>query len=245
MLCILGQSGAVLAGEFAPLPLQPKALALLAYLALAGRAVERQGLAQLLFPEAEEPRAALRWHLAYLRATLPSALIEGLRATRDSIALALPTDAARFREGAERICAQPDSHDAQAVLALYRGDLLAGLSVSATADFDTWLYVEQEGLRRLLRRATLAFAGWALMHGGASTAVAPLARLVSVEPYFEEGHVLLLDAYAALREHDHAAVPYERYQRIMRGSCMPSRATRSPGASRRRPCPAARSHART
>ena len=42
-------------------------------------------------------------------------------ASRDSIALALPTDVANFRAGAEQICARPDAPDAPAVLALYRG----------------------------------------------------------------------------------------------------------------------------
>lgn len=215
MLCLLGPPTIAGEGGAVPLALPPKALALLAYLALTGRPAERLALAQLLFPAAGDPRATLRWHLSQLRAAVPAAA-DALRTTRDSAALAIPTDVALFRDGVERVCRSPDVPDTGAVLALYRGDLLPGLAVSATAEFDDWLYVEQEGLRRLFRRATVAFARWALASRVAADAVAPLARLVSVDPYFEEGHVLLIDAYAALGEHDHAAAAYDRYQRTVR-----------------------------
>lgn len=51
-------------------------------------------------------------------------------------------------------------------LALYRDDLVAGLAVSATAEFDNWLYVAQESLRRDFRLATLALARWVLGPSG-------------------------------------------------------------------------------
>src|SRR3989442_1704073 len=47
-----------------PLRLQPKALALLGYVATAGRPVSRRDLARLLFPDADHARGALRWPLA-------------------------------------------------------------------------------------------------------------------------------------------------------------------------------------
>jgi pimeloyl-ACP methyl ester carboxylesterase/DNA-binding SARP family transcriptional activator len=216
MLCLLGQPGIRSDGRFAPLVLRPKAVALLAYLALAGGQVERGALARQLFPAAEDPRAALRWHLAHLRAAAPAPLNAALRATRERLALALPTDVGRFRQGAERLCSHPDDPEAGAILALYRDDLLAGLAISASADFDTWLYVEQDRARRLLRRAALVFARCALGQHRAAETLGPLARLVSVDPYCEEGHLLLIEAYARLGQRDRAAASYDRYQRIMR-----------------------------
>lgn len=216
MLCLLGEPGFLRDGQFEPLALQPKAVALLAYLALAGGEVERGTLARQLFPAAEDPRAALRWHLAHLRAAAPAPVSAALHATRDRLALAIPTDVGRFRQDAERLCRQPDDPAASAILALYRDDLLAGLAISASADFDTWLYVEQDHARRLLRRAALAFARWALGQGRAAKTLGPLARLVSVDAYCEEGHLLLIEAYERLGQHDHAAASYDRYQRVMR-----------------------------
>lgn len=203
-------------GQIEPLTLRPKAVALLAYLALTNRVVERRELARLLFPGVEEPLASLRWHLNHLRAAALDSVTDTLTVTRKTVALSIQTDVARFLLGAATIVAHPDIADASDILALYRDDLLTGLAVSTSADFDNWLYVEQEALRRLFRRATIAFVRWALDNDRAADATAPLARLISVDPYCEDGHALLIEAYELLRERDHARAAYERYQHIMR-----------------------------
>ena len=216
MLCLLGRLGVALDGKTEPLMLRPKAIALLAYLALTNRAVERRELARLLFPVAEEPLASLRWHLNHLRATTPDFVTDTLTVTRNTVALPIQTDVAWFLLGASTIIAHPDTADASDILALYRDDLLTGLAVSTSADFDNWLYVEQEALRRLFRRATISFARWALDNDHIADATAPLTRLISVDPYCEDGHVLLIEAYESLHERDHARASYERYQGLMR-----------------------------
>src|SRR3989304_142000 len=60
-LCLLGRPAVLEEGRLTTLALRPKALALLAYLALAGGAVVRRDLAGLLFPDAGDPLATLRW----------------------------------------------------------------------------------------------------------------------------------------------------------------------------------------
>ncbi len=202
--------------HFSPLSIRPKALALLAYLALAGREVARRDVARILFPESEAPLAVLRWHLAHVRSTAPEFIARRLRATRDRLVLRVPTDVTLFRKGADAICRRRRMVGAARVLALYRDDLVAGLAVSATAEFDTWLYIEQEKLRRVFRQAALAFARWAVATGKARDTLAPLARLVTVDPYCEDGHVELIHAYEALGQADRAAAAYERYQTVVR-----------------------------
>ncbi len=216
MLCLLGRPAVAVEAQPSPLALRPKALALLAYLALTERPLARREAARLIFPEAEDPMAVLRWHLNYLRAAAPRFIIERLRATRDEVAFSGPTDVSVFRQGADRVSASPEIPDASGILGLYRNDLLTGLVVSAAADFDNWLYVERENLQRRFRQATVAFARWALGHERAVEAIGPLSRLVSVDPYFEDGHAFLIDAYVALGQHGSAATAYERYQRILR-----------------------------
>lgn len=216
LLCLLGSPALLTGTHLSPLRLRPKALALIAYLALAGGQCPRRDLAQLLFPEAEEPLGVLRWYLAHVRSAAPVAVTRQLRSTRDSIALSIPTDVALFRAGALVVSRRPETPGAARALALYRGDLVAGLTVSAAAYFDNWLYVVQEAVRRDFRRATLAFARWALSNRAAREAVDPLARLVTVDPYCEDGHVLLIEAYDAIRESARAATAYDRYQRIVR-----------------------------
>src|SRR5258706_9815737 len=216
MLCLLGQPMAVSNGYTKRLDLQPKALALLAYLALTPQAVERRELAELLFPDADEPRAALRWHLSYLRSTTPDLITQELHATRSHVQLTLATDVAQFRQGVQHILESPASPKSSEILDLYRSDLLTVLTVSASADFDVWLYVEQENLRRRFRQAVVVVAHWALKHQKAMDVIPPLSRLVSVDPYFEDAHELLIECYESLGQHDQARGAYDRYQRIMR-----------------------------
>src|SRR3954447_11123565 len=210
MLCLLGAPALRVGARLEPLRLRPKALAVLAQVALRGP-VPRDELAALIFPDAADPRAALRWQLAHLRAHAPPAVGRGLSARPGPVGLGLPLDADAFRTGARRMLQRGVRPDDAAVLALYRGDLCEGLTVSASAEFDNWLYVEQEGLRRAFRQATIAFARWALGTGGADAlarAAAPLARLVAVDPYVEEGHVLLVAVYEALGSGPAASAAY-------------------------------------
>ena len=147
MLCLLGPLAVRGEGVLRPLTLRPKAVALLAYLALSDAPVARRGLGRLLSPEAKDPSAALRWHLNYLRSELPETVRHGLQIGRNSVHVDGPTDVVTFRQGAKRVIERPDTPDAREILNLYRGDLCAELTVSASAAFDGWLYVEQEGLR--------------------------------------------------------------------------------------------------
>jgi pimeloyl-ACP methyl ester carboxylesterase/DNA-binding SARP family transcriptional activator len=215
MLCVLGPPAVRVADELTPLRLRPKALAMLVRLALGGP-LNRAVLAELIFPEAESPRAALRWHLSYLRDRLPDSIRTALAVTSEDVAFDAPNDVALFQSGAERLLQQPGEPDAADLLSLYRGDLCAGLTVSASAVFDTWLYIQQERLRRQFRQATVAVARHVLGTGRAAAVIEPLSQLVAVDPYFEDGHMLLIDACEALDRHAAATSAYARYQRILR-----------------------------
>jgi pimeloyl-ACP methyl ester carboxylesterase/DNA-binding SARP family transcriptional activator len=215
MLCLLGPTAVLSGFEHRRLKLRPKALAVLVRLALEGPA-QRKDLADLVFPEAEDPRAALRWHLGFLREHLPEPLRSRLIVTPTEVALEAPVDVDLFRRGAKRITECPDDPAAASILNLYRGDLCVGLTVSASSVFDTWLYVKQETMRRLFRQATVAVARHALGAGEPGAVLEPLAQLVSVDPFYEDGHALLIEANEALGQHQLAAAAYDRYQRILR-----------------------------
>ena len=216
LLLLLGSPGVRERGGLTPLVLRPKAIALVAYLALAKGAVARSELARLLFPDAEAPLATLRWHLAHVRSHGPVFIARALRTTRERVALTVHTDVALFRTGAAALCRRSSVRGAARALSLYRGDLVAGLTVSASADFDNWLYVEQESLRRLFRQAVLKVAGGERPASHSPAAVASLARLVTVDPYCEEAHVSLIRSYDRRGNEKAARVSYERYQDIVR-----------------------------
>ncbi|HEU5004339.1 MAG TPA: alpha/beta fold hydrolase [Actinomycetota bacterium] len=204
------------AGREESLRLRPKEWALLGRLALADTELSRADLARLLFPAADDPRRALRWHLNAVRTKLPAELGEGLRADGHAIGFEPSTDVAVFSAAAEQIRDRPGAAAHPGLLALYRGDLCEGLAVSASPAFDTWLYVEQEHLRRLFRQATVAYARWAIDGRRAGTAIPSLSRLVHVDPYCEDGHVLLVEAYESLGDREAARSAYRSYQRMVR-----------------------------
>ena len=211
MLCLLGPAAVRTGGQLTPLQLQPKAVALLARLALEDGSQDRDVLAELLFPDAANPRDSLRWQLSQLRARLPLRIEAGRR----TITLAAPTDVTQFRQGAERVL-QGRFEKAATILTLYRGDLCTGLRVNASADFHNWLYVEQDELRRTFRQATVATARAALAKGDTTEVIAPIRRLTELDPYLQDGHLLLVEALEVAGRNDEARHAYDRYQRIVR-----------------------------
>ena len=215
-LCLLGSPAVLREAELAALALRPKELALLVKLALTDAAVPRVELANAIFGDADDPRGALRWHLSSLRSKLPVEVRDAIVADREVIHLSAETDVARFRRGTEVLLTGTVDESAAETLALYRGDLVAGLTVSASPSFDTWLYIEQESLRRLFRRLTVMFAGWATNAAAEVDPRAALLRLIEVDPYFEDGHVLLIHANDVHGEPDTARAAYDVYQRIVR-----------------------------
>lgn len=196
-LCLLGPAAISDGNDLQQLQLRPKAIALLGWLALVPGRQLRSELAGMLFSDAEEPRRSLRWHLNHLRGALPEALRPCLHVGTEWLSFGGPTDVAAFAHAARRVADSPSDPDAADVLAMYRGDLMAGVAVSASPAFETWLYVEQERLRRDFGAAARSYARWAIETDRAERALEPLARLVTVDPYLEDGWVLLVQAYQA------------------------------------------------
>jgi len=109
-----------------------KAIAVLAVLAVDRRAVRRDTLAALLWPEASQDRArgTLRRTLSSLRTALGA---DRLLADRETVGLALPhdyIDVCRFMIAADR--------DPESAVGLYRGPLLEGFSTPDAPDFEDW-----------------------------------------------------------------------------------------------------------
>ncbi|HEV2146704.1 MAG TPA: hypothetical protein VGR37_04740, partial [Longimicrobiaceae bacterium] len=134
---------------------QPKRVALLAYLAVAapGAFHRRDSLVALFWPEldAEHARAALRNGIYQLRQALGPEAVETRGA--EEVRLAEGScwcDALEFQR------ALADGRLDEAV-ALYRGDLLAGLHVEGAPGVEHWLDRERDRLREAAARA-----GWAL-----------------------------------------------------------------------------------
>ncbi len=165
-------------------PMPPKPTALLAFLAVAGadgRALRRDTLLALFWPELPEARAraALRQVLFRLRRILGG---EVLRTDRESVALApgaVCCDAVAFERELE--AGSPVS-----ALELYRGELLDGFYVDGMSrELEDWMERERERLKQLAVRAMWTVADEADRGGDPAAATDWARRAVSLESHDE------------------------------------------------------------
>lgn len=197
-LCLLGGFSARLAsGEPVVLPTR-KTRALLAYLALRpNRTHPRESLAALLWGERPDARAlnSLSQAVTALRKGLAKAEPAPLITQTDSIAFradAAYTDVATF----EACTTSSAAEDLERALALYTGDLLAGIGVHDPA-FEDWLELERERLRTLAVEALSRLMSMRAAAGEHEHAVSAAKRLLEFDPVAENAHRVLMQTYAA------------------------------------------------
>lgn len=171
-----------------------KAWGLLALLVLSQRAVTREYAAAMLFPAAEDPRAALRWNLAQLRAALGDEVIPEGR-----LELVLPPRA--FLD--VHALAAGDWREAIAVPGCGH-ELLEGFAFPGCASFEAWLLAERRHLVGLAEQALREAALYRLAEGEPDEATALAARLVELNPYEETFQELLVRAYTESGDRDAA-----------------------------------------
>jgi DNA-binding SARP family transcriptional activator/Tfp pilus assembly protein PilF len=167
---------------------QPKRLALLAYLcisAAAARGVQRRDtLLALFWPESseEEARRALRQALYYLR----NALGDGVLLSRPDESLevvpgALWCDAVALESAA-------GTGKAAEALDLYGGDFLAGVHLpEVSAELEQWMDATRNRTRRVAATAAWSVAEQAGAAGATAKAMAAARRAVELQPDDEAG----------------------------------------------------------
>jgi len=184
---LLGKPRVERDGEAVSNPRGFKAWGLLAYLLRRDRPPSRDELVSLLFSEADDPFAALRWNLSALRRLLASSELEG-----DPLRLTLPRGA--FVDVETLISGS--WIDALRLPGIER-ELLEGMSFSSSPAFEIWLLTERRHLgaaaEAMLREAALARLG----AGDARAAADLAARLVGMNPLDENFQALLVRSLAA------------------------------------------------
>lgn len=222
---LLGRPCAAGDGQAVRGPRGRKAWAVLAVLLLAERPMSRRSLANLLFPDADDPLGALRWTLSELRRGLGGEVSAGGDPVRVTVDPRCRIDLAELLNGQDDVDLGPPE------------ELLDGADGAGGVDFDLWLTAARHRVTtvraaRLRRVAEVALAGRdpALAVTAAATALAaeshqPAARATLVNALLAEGdHAAAL---AQLREWGAWIRKEARVSQVVRGRSQP--------ASRRRP----------
>ncbi|MCS6881229.1 MAG: BTAD domain-containing putative transcriptional regulator [Oscillochloridaceae bacterium] len=165
-------------------------LALLIYLACAGRSQARATLATLIASESDEPKAAMA--LSNALRDLRAVLGDDLQADKQTVTLAptltIALDVADF-EAAARLALQRDDLEAlRAAAATYSGEFARGFHLRDAPAFDDWLHYERERLRDQYVAVLERLAGAEERAGDLRAAIATTRRLLAEEPWREEAH---------------------------------------------------------
>jgi TolB-like protein/DNA-binding SARP family transcriptional activator len=192
-----------------------KSRALLAYLALRrGATIPRETLTGLLWGDRSEDqaRASLRQTLSALRRELGPAAA-ALQATNDNVSLAVDgvwvdTD---VLEGATQA---GGTAALQAAAALFRGELLEGLTLNAPA-FDAWLLAERERARSQMLRVWQQLMVCLQGEGRIEEAITHGARALAMDPFQEAVHRRLMGLYLQQGRLDAALHQFEQCRRTL------------------------------
>ncbi len=203
----LGQTMLRFDGNIVPLATR-KSLALIVYLTLEGP-TDRLRLADLLWSDLERPlgRGNLRRELYRLRST---PLWEMLNVKPDWLGFRteVPTDVTAFE-------AYVSAGRLKEALALYRGPLLADLSLQGAESFEIWLAGRRQILEDAYHEALARHASALEAQGDLRGALAAHAALVRADELQERAHREVMRLHALLGERGLALVQYRNLQTIL------------------------------
>jgi len=188
-----------------------KAKALLAYLALAGgQPVSRDKLAGVLweFSADEQARTSLRQTISSLRKCISPLDGEALVSEGDTLAIdpkVVAVDALDF----EALVADGTTEALEHASALYRGDLLDGMSLREEA-FEAWLRGERARYRELALGALATLFRHCAEKGECDNAAHIATRLLGLDPLREDIHRALMRLYAEQGQRGLAVKQYEQ-----------------------------------
>jgi predicted ATPase/DNA-binding SARP family transcriptional activator len=204
-----------------------KTLALLAFLAVAGRAHGREELITLLWPDldAGRGRAQLRNTLADLQRAIGKGWLD---AEGDQVGLAggagLWVDVARFHEMLAQVAAHshPPHRACDVCLGaqmeaanLYTADFLAGFTLDDAAEFDAWQSFQTESLRLELAGVLEKLAAGLAGRGQWEAAIGQARRWLALDPLHEPAQRLLMQLHAGAGDRAAAIRQYQECVKVL------------------------------
>ncbi len=216
-LKLLGDLTIARDGEAVDLPPSRKTRALLAYLALTGRAFRREHLCELLWEIPDDPRGSLRWSLSKLRRLVDDDARERIVAERlaeriDTTDVAI--DALALASVAHGKLDETPLADLEAAASSYCGTPLEGLELPAFHDYTAWYTGERE--RATANQIRLLSALQRRLAGDPHRAVEHARTLVRIAPYDEQARAALIRLLMTLGRPDQAEQQYELGSRLLK-----------------------------
>jgi len=204
-----------------------KTLALLAYLAVTGKAHSREFLAGLLWGESTDAnaRASLRKSLAELREKLGEyLLIEHQQIAFNSKAAYnldiedFQTSINAFKEEKMEGLHLTEAAELARTLSLYRGDFLSGFYIRKSIIFEEWVTLKRESCHLAAIRGLHMLANHYLIQGQYPQAIAQVEKILELAPTQEEAHRQMMSLLALDGRRDAALRQYKSCVHILQKS---------------------------
>lgn len=195
------------------LPASKKTRGLLGYLLSSNRALSRSALCDLLWEDAEDPRAALRWSLSKIRTALGP---ERLLADRNTVAVqrdTIVTDVATLEAVSSRLDSAPRDELIR-IQALLRGEFLNGLDLPQCYGFHEWCQAERSRLGRLHEQLLTALLS--RTRHDPQLALEFAHKLVGLDPFDEAAHIRVIELQLALGRAADASAQAAQCRKIFR-----------------------------
>ncbi|MCA0043460.1 ATP-binding protein [Celeribacter litoreus] len=200
-------------GRDIALPASKKTRGLLGYLLSSERAQSRSELCDLLWEDAEDPRAALRWSLSKIRTALGP---ERLVADRNTVALRrdmIATDVAMVEAVSNQFDSAP-TDELMRTQALLRGEFLNGLDLPQCYGFHEWCQAERSRLGRLHEQLLTTLLS--RTRHDPQQALEFAHKLVGLNPFDEAAHIRVIELQLALGRAADAAAQAAQCRKIFR-----------------------------
>lgn len=201
--------------------------ALLIYLAQTGRPHSREELAALLWSDLPEERA--RPNLAHALSHLRRAIGPDWLTGQSRIGIApdkeLSTDTQRLTttvklgeksgQNGGWTGGQDEWKRFEEGLSLYRGDFLQGFYLHNAALFEEWMLTQREEYRLMALRGLEQLAAHHLAAGSYARGLTASRRLLAMEPWSEQGHVLQMKLLARDGQRTAALEQYQNLRTLL------------------------------
>jgi len=187
-----------------------KAEALLVYLACERRTLSREILAELLWEERGQSRALS--NLRVVLASLRKELGEYVTITRDTAAInryaSIWLDIDQFKE-------LVNAEEVEKAVEIYRGDFLQGFYLRDTREFENWIVIQREQLKRKYLDGLVSLVETALENGDYPRGIQYASQLLSHDPTRETAHRKLMRLLVYNGQRGAALEQYQECWRVL------------------------------